>query len=69
MSYDYTNLKRRMMEKGYNQSSLCAELGMNEGVFSLRINSERAFRQGEIEKICEILDIKPKDISAYFFVH
>ena len=58
-----------MVEKGFNQSSLCAEIRMNEGVFSMRLNNERSFRQAEIEKICDVLDIKPKDISIYFFAH
>lgn len=69
MAYNYSKLLGRIKEMGYTQESLCAEIPMDRSVFSLRINGKRSFRQGEIESICEILDINVEDISKYFFAH
>ena len=69
MDYNYSKLQGRIKEKGFTQESLAAEIPMDRSVLSLRLNNHRPFRIGEMERICQILDISLKDVDEYFFVH
>lgn len=67
--YDYGKLLGRLREKGITQNELANRLGVSETTVNLSLGNKRAFKQDEIFKMCEILDIKLKDIEAYFFSH
>lgn len=69
MDYNFSKLLGRIREKGYTQESLAAEISMDKSVLSLKLNNKRPFRQKEIERICQILDIPFEEIGEYFFAH
>ena len=67
MEYNYDKLMGRIVEKFRTQARFSAEMGMSERTLSLKINNKRDFKQDEIIKACEILEIEHMDIPAYFF--
>lgn len=67
--YDYSKLLGRMREKGYTQVDVCKRIPMSETTLNLTLGNKRAFRQTEISKLCNILEIPLEDVAAYFFCH
>ena len=67
MSYDYSKLKGRIAEKCGTQAVLAKQIGWSERTLSLKMNGKIAFSQADIEDMVRVLDIKRKDIQAYFF--
>ena len=64
---DYSKLLGRSKEFGFNQKELAKEVGISEGQFCKKISGNYAFKQTEIQRICEVLDIDAADIGLYFF--
>ena len=69
MDYNYSKLLGRIKEKGFTQETLAAEVPMDRGVLSLKLNNKRAFKMKDIEGICRVLDIDLENVGEYFFVH
>ena len=67
MSIDYGPLKERMKEKGITQKQLATLLQVSEGQLSKKLSNEYVFKQTEIIRICDILDIEALEIPTYFF--
>lgn len=67
--YDYSKLLGRLKEKGFTQLELANRLGVSETTVNLSLGNKRAFKQDEIFRICELLDLDMSDIEAYFFSH
>lgn len=67
MVFDYSKLRGLVKEKGKTQESIAEVAGMREATFSQKINNNSEFKQGEILRVCEILDIPHEQIHAYFF--
>lgn len=68
-SYNYSRLLGRIKEKGFTQSSLAATVGISETSLNLKLNNKGLFRQDEIVKIAEALDIPMTVCDQYFFAH
>lgn len=68
MAYDYSKLKGRIVEKYGTQAALAKELEWSERTLSLKMTGKIVFTQKDIENMIRVLDIKRKDIQAYFFV-
>lgn len=66
-TYDYAKLYGRMREKGYTQAGLAKEIGISETSMNLTLNNKRDFRQNEILKISEVLEIPAENLEEYFF--
>ena len=64
---DYSKLLGRIKEKGYTQKALARLVGISEGQFSQKISGNYAFKQAEIQKICDLLKIDADEIGVYFF--
>lgn len=64
---DYSKLKGRISEKGLNQKELALKIGISEGQFCKKLSGEYAFKQSEIVKICDVLNIENSLIGDYFF--
>lgn len=64
---DYSKLSGRIKERGYTQKSLAEAVGISESQFCQKLSGKYAFKQTEIRKICDILDIEAEEIGAYFF--
>ncbi len=64
---DYNKLRGKIAEKGLNQKDLARKIGVSEGQFCKKLSGEYAFKQSEIVRICEVLDINTAQIGDYFF--
>jgi len=64
---DYRKLLGRIKEFGFTQKTVAPIIGISEGQLSQKLNGNYAFKQTEIQKLCETLDIQPDAIGEYFF--
>lgn len=67
MAYDYSKLLGRITEKYGTQSKFSGALGLSERSLSLKLNSKIGFKQDEISKVCNLLELAETDIPSYFF--
>lgn len=67
MAYDYSKLLGKIKEVFNTNAAFATAMGVSERTMSLKINNERGWKQTEIDKACELLDISRVDIGAYFF--
>lgn len=67
MPYDYSKLLGRITEKYGSQAKFATALELSERSLSLKLNGKTGFRQQEIDKACELLDVSKTDIPMYFF--
>lgn len=67
MSFDYSKLKGKIVEKFGTQSAFAKALGVSERTLSLKLNNSIFFRQDEINKAIELLGIDFCNARDYFF--
>lgn len=67
MPYNYSKLLGRIVEKVGTQANFAEKMGLSERSMSLKLNGRVGWKQTEISKACEILEILPAEIPAYFF--
>lgn len=67
MSWDYSKLNGKIVEKCGTQTVFAEKIGLSERSVSLKLNGKIGWKQQEIAKACDILDIHKNDIAAYFF--
>lgn len=67
MPYNYAKLLGRIVEKVGTQSNFAERMGLSERSISLKLNGKVGWKQSEISKACEVLEIQDADIPAYFF--
>ncbi len=67
MAYDYSKLLGRITEKYGTQAKFSIALGLSAHSLSLKLNNKTSFKQKEIQKACELLELADTDIPAYFF--
>ncbi|MDD6397435.1 MAG: DUF739 family protein [Selenomonadaceae bacterium] len=67
MSFDYSKLKGRILEKCGTKADFAKLMGATEQTISLRLNNKRTWKQNDILKACQILDIAAEDVPVYFF--
>lgn len=67
MSYDYSKLLGAIKEKYGTQESFARNLGISNSTLNLRLNGHCEFKQNEINKSIELLEIAREDIPKYFF--
>ena len=67
MGLDYSKLRERIRDKGLNQKQLASLIGVSEGQLCKKMSGEYVFKQNEILRMCEVLDIEASEISLYFF--
>ena len=67
MSFDYDKLKGRIIEKFGSQYKFAEKMGWSLRTLSLKMNSIRVWKQSDICRALELLDLKEEDIPAYFF--
>ena len=66
-NYDYSKLINRMNEKNITFDLLSIEVGVSRRTLNFKLKNKVDFKQAEIIKICEILDIPNDEIWLYFF--
>lgn len=67
MNFDYSKLLGRIKECGYTQETLADEIGMASSSLSLKLNNRAHFKQRDIRKIANVLDLSEKEVGSYFF--
>ena len=58
MSFKYAKLSGRIKEKFKTQER-----------FALKLNNKREWKQNEIDKACELLEIQTSEIGEFFFAN
>ena len=66
--FDYSNLLGELKKMGITQEEYALCIGTNPSTLSLKLNNKAYFKQTEMDKTCEVLNIPITDIGAYFFV-
>ena len=67
MTYDYSKLNGRIIEVCGTSKTFAKLMGLSERTVSLKLSNKRSFKQSDIEKAKDILNLKGKDIDQYFF--
>ena len=67
MRFNYSKLLGRMKEHGYTQEKLAQEIGISAGTMSQKLNNKAHFYHPEMQKICDLLNIRGADVDAIFF--
>ncbi|GGP17355.1 DUF739 family protein [Oceanobacillus neutriphilus] len=67
MSYDYSSLLGRIVEKYGTQYNFAIAMELSERSMSLKLNGRVSWRDNEISKAVELLELDVSDIPQYFF--
>ena len=67
MKYDFSELRKKIIEVFGKQEVFAKALGMSSRSLSLKLNNERYFKTPEISKAIELLGLTSADIPVYFF--
>lgn len=67
MSFNYSKLAGRIKEKFGTQSNFAKAMGLSERSLSLKMNNRMPWKQTEILKASELLDIDTEQVHLYFF--
>lgn len=69
MTKDFSKLSGKIVEKYGTQYNFSIALGLSERSLSLKLNNKVGWRDEEMERAIELLDLDPNDIPAYFFAN
>ena len=67
MAFNYQKLLGRITEKMGSQADFARRMELSERTISLKLNGKVPFKQNEIVKASNLLEIDNSDIAAYFF--
>ena len=67
MPFDYSKLEGLIKEVCGTQAVFADKIGLSERTVSLKLSGKTPWKQPQIQKACEVLKIKEKDIPSYFF--
>ena len=67
MAFNYQKLLGRITEKMGSQAVFARRMELSERTISLKLNGKVPFKQNEIVKASNLLEIDNSDIAAYFF--
>ncbi|MBR2181534.1 MAG: DUF739 family protein [Oscillospiraceae bacterium] len=67
--FDYSSLRGRIFAKCKTQEIFAERLGITGHTLSHKLHNKAEWKQREIQKACEILDIRREQIGEYFFSH
>lgn len=68
MSYDYSKLNGKIIEKCGTRQKFAKLVGLSEKSVSDKMNGKVGWSQKQIEAARRVLGISEKDIPSYFFV-
>ena len=66
MSFKYAKLSGRIKEKFKTQERFAEAMNMSPRSISLKLNNKREWKQNEIDKACELLEIQTSEIVEFF---
>ena len=67
MSYDYSSLLGKITEKYGTQYNFAIAMGLSERTVSLKLNDKVTWKDDEILKAVNVLELDLQDIPKYFF--
>ena len=67
VTFNYSKLIGRMAEKGETRESISNKLGISSLALRNKLSGKSQFKQDEMAKLIEVLDIDPERIAFYFF--
>lgn len=67
MSFNYSKLKGKIIEKYGTQAAFARGMGISERTLSLKLNNKIYFKQDEITKASSLLNFNSEEICEYFF--
>ena len=65
--FNYRKLKGRIVEKCGTQYEFAREMGMSERTLSLKMQGKQSWKQTDILRAIEVLDLDVSDVQDYFF--
>lgn len=65
--FDYSLLEQSIKEKYFSKERFADKLGIGRTSLFSKLTGKTQFKQSEILKEAELLDIKNEDLSKYFF--
>lgn len=69
MSKDFSKLSGRIVEKFGTQYNFATAIGLSERSLSLKLNNRVGWKDEEMEKAIELLDLDITEIPSYFFTY
>ena len=63
----YGKLRGRIIEYFGRYNAFAKETGMSNAVLAMRLSGKSQWKQQEILKVCELLEIDKADVCDYFF--
>ena len=67
MAFNYQKFRGRITETMGSQAEFARRMELSERTISLKLNGKVPFKQNEIVKASNLLEIDNSDIAAYFF--
>ena len=67
MRFDYAKLLGKITEICGTQAKFADNIGLSERTVSLKLNNRIPWKQNEIRKVCQVLQIPDAEIGLYFF--
>jgi hypothetical protein len=67
MPMDYSTLVGRIIEKFGSRTAFAKAMGWKMEALSRRLNNKTKFQTDDYIRMCELLDIPPKEMHVYFF--
>lgn len=65
--FDYSKLRGKIREKFNTQEEFALAMGFSATTLSDKLNNKVEWKQKEIDKAVELLDISKEEIPIYFF--
>lgn len=66
-TYDYSKLRGRIVEKLGTQQTFAKRMDWSERTVISKMKNRLPWRQPDIQKAADILEINQEDIAEYFF--
>ena len=65
--FNYSKLRGRIVEKCGTQQTFAKAMGMSEKTVSLKMQGKIPWKQTDIMKALDVLDLDASDVQDYFF--
>lgn len=65
--FDYNKLANKITEIFTCDVNFAIKMGLSERTLSLKLNNKSEFKQSEIVKACNLLNISLTEVDTYFF--
>ena len=67
MSFNYSKLKGRIIEKYGTQRNFAREMNLSEKTLSSKLKNITSWKNDDISRACDLLEIPMEEMPVYFF--